>query len=291
MKIIDKIIGDNHKNIKYLQQTKDNIITETGFVEEDSRNIICFASQLGCVVGCKFCYNGIHKNYYRNLTIEEIVKQCTNVVQDLNLNEKEKPILFSCMGIGEPLLNYDNVIEAILQLNKIYPNNKFALATTGIKPEYIAKITTDLKEIKDFKLTISLHAPNEKIREKIIPISISLSDIKKYLKDFKNSEHTFEWNYMLLDGINDSKSDALELVKFVDNDDNIKITSYNEIDGVDLKKSKNQNIFLNILDDNKINYKIFISSGTDIEIGCGQMVTHYNQFPTPQLVKKPKSQQ
>ena len=287
MIIINKIIGNDNKNIKYLQQTKDNIITETGFVEEDNRNIICFSSQLGCVIGCKFCYNGISNNYYRNLTKEEIVKQCINVIYDLNIQEKDKPILFSCMGVGEPLLNYDNVIKAFLELNRIYPNSKFALATTGINPEYIVKIATDLKEIEDFKLTISLHAPNDKIREKIIPISIPISRIKNYLKEFKKSSYTFEWNYMLLEDINDSKDNALELIKFIDADDNVKITSYNEIDGANLKKSKNQNDFLNILKENNNNYKVFKSSGVDIKIGCGQMVTHYNRLHSQQLVKKP----
>lgn len=285
MKIIDKISDSSHRNIKYLQQTIDNVITETGFIEEDSRNIICFSSQLGCIIGCKFCYNGIHKNYYRNLSSEEIVKQCTNVVEDLNLQEKQKPILFSCMGIGEPLLNYDNVIESILELNNIYPNSKFALATTCINPEYIAKIALDLEKIVDFKLTISLHAVNEEIRKKIIPISISLNDVKKYLAEFRNSSHTFEWNYMLLDEINDSESDALEFVKFISLNDNVKITCYNEIDGASLRRSKNQDNFISVLDDNNINYKVFESSGTDIEIGCGQMVTHYNQLQQNKLVK------
>ena len=78
MKIIDKFISNNGNFVKFLQKTDDNLVTETAFIEEENRYIICFASQLGCQIGCTICYNGICKNFYRNLTSEEIVKETGN---------------------------------------------------------------------------------------------------------------------------------------------------------------------------------------------------------------------
>ena len=278
MKIIERYNSTYNKNIKFLQLTEDNIVTETAYIDEEDRNIICFASQLGCPIGCKFCYNGICNNFYRNLTDLEIIKECSNVVNELQLNKKHKPILFSCMGVGEPLLNYKNVIVALKRLNELYPDSMFALATTCIKPELIGRLAIDLKELNNFKLTISLHASNEDIRRKIIPIDVSLEVIKKELKTFKdNSNHSYEWNYLLLDGINDDEQTASELINFIDKNDNVKISYLNEIKGSRFKTSKNIEKFIQVLDKNSINYKIFNSSGTDINVGCGQMITHYNE--------------
>jgi len=281
MKIIDKFISNNGNFIKFLQKTDDNHVIETAFIEEENRYIICFASQLGCKIGCTICYNGICKNYSRNLASKEIIEQCINVVSLFEL--KEKPICFSCMGVGEPLLNYENVVKAIINLDKIYPNNYFALATTGIKPDKISELALDLNGVKNFKLTISLHASNDELRKKIIPINVSLNNIKNEVDKFKAlSHHEFEWNYVLLDKINDSIENAIELSHFVQND-NLKISTFNEIEGCNYKKSINLEVFKEILKFKNINYKIFESEGTDIEIGCGQMVTHYNKVKNKEV--------
>ena len=277
MRILKKSISSDNRNIKFLQITDDDVITETAFIEEEDRFIICYASQLGCPIGCKFCYNGIYKNFYRNLSDLEIIDECLNVVNELELDKKNKSILFSCMGVGEPLLNYNNVISAIKKLNKLCSGSKFALATTGIRAELISKLAKDLDEIEFFKLTISLHASNENVRKEIIPINVSFDMIKNEIIKFKkNSNHSFEWNYLLLDGINDSEDNAIELINFIDKGDGVKISYLNEIEGCEYRLSKNITKFINVLDKNEIDYKIFNSSGVDIEIGCGQMITYYN---------------
>lgn len=276
MKIIDSVVSGNV--IKFLQMTDDNIVTETAFIEEKDRNIICFASQLGCPIGCKICYNGIFKNYQRNLTKEEIIKQCSNVVCTLDLDKKDKYILFSCMGVGEALLNYENVVSAIKELNILYPNSRFALATTGVKPELIKQLGIDLNDIEHFKLTISLHSANDKIRRNLIPTNVSLDEIKKRVEVFKRvCEHQVEYNYVLLDNINDKEENALDVINFLNTDDQLKISSFNEIEGSKLRKSHRLEQFKKALSINDINYYVFDSKGTDIEVGCGQMITHYNQ--------------
>lgn len=172
LKIIDKLQSNDKMAIKYIQSTSDNYLIETTYVNYYNKHIICFSSQIGCVVGCKICYSGIASKFYRNLTVEEMCEECINIIEDLNL--KNKPILFSCMGVGEPLLNYDNVISTFKCLYEKFPDDKYALATTGIKPNLILKLASDLKEIKNFKLTLSLHATSDDVRKMIIPNSIAI---------------------------------------------------------------------------------------------------------------------
>lgn len=277
MEIIKMISSCN--TIKFLQKTTDNLVLETAFIKENDRNIICFASMLGCPIKCKICYNGVFPNYYRVLTDNEIVIQCENVINKINLNKDKKKILFSCMGVGEPLLNYENVYKAFLKLNEKYPNNLFALATTGIKPELIKKLAIDFNELSNFKLTISLHSADPLIRKNIIPVNISLLEIKNSVELYKKkSIHEFEWNYVLLKNVNDNIESAEKLINFIDKSDFIKISEFNEVTNSEFFPSENFDEFISFLTENGIKYKIFKSSGKNINIGCGQMVTHYNNL-------------
>ena len=276
MKIIEKVFNDD--TIKFLQKTDDGLILETAFIEEKDRNIICFASQLGCTVGCKICYNGVFPNYFRSLNKNEIVEQCVNVINELDLLNKNKKLLFSCMGVGEPLLNYNNVYEAMIELNKQFPNNSYALATTGIKTELIEKLAVDFNELPQFKLTISLHAADNLIRRKIIPIKLSLQDLKESIDFYKQySKHNFEWNYVLLKGINDNRKNAEKLIQYIDMNDFVKVSQFNKIENGCFETSDNFSEFASVLKENDVKYKLFKSSGQKIGVGCGQMVTHYNK--------------
>ena len=276
MKIIEKVFNDD--TIKFLQKTDDGLILETAFIEEKDRNIICFASQLGCTIGCKICYNGVFPNYFRSLNKNEIVEQCVNVINELDLLSKNKKLLFSCMGVGEPLLNYTNVYEAMIELNKRFPNNSYALATTGIKTELIKKLSVDFNELPHFKLTISLHAADNLIRRKIIPIKLSLQDLKESIDFYKqHSKHKFEWNYVLLKEVNDDRESAGKLIQYIGKNDFVKVSQFNKIENGCFKPSDNFSEFVSVLKENDVKYKSFKSSGQKIGVGCGQMVTHYNK--------------
>jgi 23S rRNA (adenine2503-C2)-methyltransferase len=175
---IEKIYkSTDNMAIKYQLKLNDNNIIECLYVNYYNKHIICFSSQVGCPIGCRICNNGINADYVRNLTTEEIINQCELVLKDniFNFNDN-KPLLFSCMGIGEPLLNINNLINSILELNNKYPTAKFALATTAVIPEKILELTEKIKPI-DIKITISLHAPTDKIREEIIPNINNINDI------------------------------------------------------------------------------------------------------------------
>lgn len=282
MKIIEKVFNDD--TIKFLQKTDDGLVLETAFIEEQDKNIICFASQLGCSIGCKICYNGVFPNYFRSLTKDEIVEQCINVIKELKLSSKNKRILFSCMGVGEPLLNYNNVYEAMLELNKQFPNNSYALATTGIRTELIKKLAVDFNELPRFKLTISLHAADDLIRKKIIPIELSLQDLKENIDFYKqHSKHRFEWNYVLLKEINDDRESAEKLIRYIDRNDFVKISEFNKIENSWFEPSDKFSEFISILEENNVKYKLFKSRGQKIGVGCGQMVTHYNKSKNEEL--------
>ena len=257
---------------KYIQTTTDNYRIETSYVDYKNKYIICFSTQVGCSLRCKFCYNGIKCNFKRNLTSEEICNQIENVIREES-PKKDKPILFSAMGIGEPLLNYDNLIKAFSILDKKYPNNKFALATTGINSQNILKLTTDLKDINNFKLTISLHSADEEKRNWLIPIRSDLISLVKTVKKYKTiSGREVEWNYVLFNNINDSIEDARKLYELLGKDELIKINKFNRVEISQLSESKNKDIFISTLESLGMQVEYYETNGADINGACGQMI-------------------
>ncbi len=256
---------------KYVQRTYDNLKIETTYVDYINKHIICFSTQVGCNLGCKFCYNGIKHNFKRNLTAEEISTQIENIIKNEKLNGN-KPILFSAMGIGEPLLNYNNLVESFRYLNNKYPNNKFALATTGISLEHILKLAEDLKNI-NFKLTISLHSAFQEKRNNLIPINADLRTLVNTVKEYeKISNKQVEWNYVLLDGINDTINDAKELFELLGKNEFIKINKFNKVENSNLVESKNLDLFISELKNNGMQVEYYETNGSDINGACGQMI-------------------
>ena len=275
MKILDKVYSADNQAVKYIQQTMDGYICESMYVDDGRKFVICFASQLGCAVGCKMCYNSQAK-FYRNLEKPEIIKQCANIVDSEKLQGKDKKILFSCMGVGEPLLNYNNVIGAMLELDALYPHNRFAMATTGIRPTLVAKIADDFVGLDNFKLTLSLHGSNDSLRRSIIPVHESLETLRGAVEKYKNiSKHDYEWNYVLLSGVNDSEDNALELVKFLREGEKIKFSTFNEFEGCCLKPSENTDKFISILEEKGVECERFTPNGRDINGACGQMAVRF----------------
>ncbi len=257
---------------KYIQSTNDNFKIETLYVDYINKHIICFSTQVGCNLGCKFCYNGLKHNFKRNLTAEEISMQIENIIKKEN-PKSNKPILFSAMGIGEPLLNYDNLIKSFNYLNDKYPNNKFALATTGISLENILKLAQDLKNIK-FKLTISLHSADQVKRNSLMPINTNLTTLVNIVKKYKKiSKKEVEWNYVLFDGINDTTNDAKLLSELLGKNEFIKINKFNKVADSNLIESKNINLFISELKKNGMQVEYYETNGSDINGACGQMIS------------------
>lgn len=272
--VIKHVIQSTDKiSRKYIQETSDKHKIETVYVDQINKNIICFSTQVGCNMGCKFCYNGLKKNFKRNLTYDEICKQIENVLEKENI-QNDKIILFSAMGIGEPLLNYDNLIASFHYLNNKYTNSKFALATCGVSIDSILKLPKDLKDINNFKLTISLHSALPNKRKSIMPCSNDLDALVKTVKKYKTiSGRKVEWNYVLFESFNDSEEDAKALFELLGKDEYIKINKFNIVTDSIFQGSLNVENFISEIKKYDIQVEYYETNGEDINGACGQMVS------------------
>ncbi len=208
------LISNDGKTIKSLNTLSDGLEIETVLMRhEDGRNTVCVSSQVGCALGCKFCATGT-MGFKRNLESSEIVEQ---VLFFARLLKKENKIVTNVvvMGMGEPFLNYDNVLSAIRILNDHTGFNlgarNFSISTSGII-EGINKLSEEPLQIN---LAISLHAPDSELRSKIMPVDrqYSLSDILLAVDNYiKKTNRKVMFEYLLLDGINGSEDCARLLV-------------------------------------------------------------------------------
>ena len=279
MKIIEKKQShDGSGAIKFLQQTEDNFIIETIFVSAHT-HYICYSSQVGCPFECAFCLNGIN-TFYRNLTKDEIIRQCTNIVENLKIYNTEKSVLFACMGVGEPLLNYNNVVTSLKELNEKFPSMRSSLSTIGVIPRLIPQLAKDINSLNDFKLTISLNASNDETRKKLYPIHESMYTLKNVANKYREiTRHEIDWSYVILDGVNNSEKNAKELYDFLEKGDRIKLTICNSvIDSPFTSSERNIFLFKQILEQKGIEVIILKSKGIDINAGLGQLdVSGYNK--------------
>ena len=263
---------------KYLFKLSDNNKVEAVLMYHDYGNSLCISTQVGCNMGCAFCESGRLKKV-RNLNSYEMVLQILKIEEDI----KKRITHVVLMGIGEPFDNYDNVINFIDIVND---NNGIALgsrhitlSTCGIVP----KIKEFSNYDKQVNLAISLHAPNDEIRCKIMkinkayPINELIEAIKEYIKK-SNRRVTFE--YIMLKGINDTKECAYELSKLLKGINcYVNLIPYNETSHIEFKKSSKESIllFYDILKKNKINVTIRREFGSKASAACGQLRANFEE--------------
>lgn len=281
MKIIKQIKSKNECITKFLQQTKDEHIIETGYYNLDER-IICISSQIGCPMGCICCATTLpvgasKKSFIRNLTANEIVSEVRNVLRPINKKDlKSKKILFSYFGMGEPFLNYKNVTESIKTLTRMFPNSRTTLCTTGIRIDLIKKLA-DEKIDTLLKLQLSLQAPTDILRKKILPNRGKIKPALDALKYFSLTRKTpAKVVYVLIKNLNDSKNYALQLAKLLKNYPfTVKLSNLNEIKNLEPSSEGKFKMFEKILNSIGIKTCRFVSDGTDINAGCGQLRRHF----------------
>ena len=257
---------------KYLIKLSDNNLIEAVLMNHNYGNSLCISTQVGCNMGCKFCESGRLKKI-RNLESSELVLQIMKVEEKINKRISHVVI----MGIGEPFDNYDNLVKfiEIVNYNKgiNLGSRHITVSTCGIVPK-----------IKEFSLlpfqvnlAISLHAPNNLIRDKIMNINKAykieevINAVKDYIK-LTNRRVTFE--YIMLDGVNDTKECAKELSKLLRGINGyVNLIPYNETENISFKRSKKENIlaFYDILKKEKINVTIRREFGSNIDAACGQL--------------------
>ena len=258
--------------IKYLFDVLDGNAIETVLMSYHHGYSICVSSQIGCKMGCKFCAStGI--NFIRNLSSGEIVEQILAVEQDTG-NRISNVVL---MGIGEPLDNYDNVVNAIHIINNPKGINigarHISLSTSGLVPQ-IYKLA---EENIQCTLSISLHATNNKKRSSMMPVNDAypIEELIKACKDYIEKTHRrISFEYALAKDNNDNIEDAKELVKLLKGMIcHVNLIPINKIENGKFDKSSNENIikFRDYLSDHGIVATIRRELGSDIDSACGQL--------------------
>jgi 23S rRNA (adenine2503-C2)-methyltransferase len=263
--------------IKSRFKTWDGHAVEGVLIPSEHRFTACVSSQIGCSLSCKFCATG-YIDRKRNLAFDEIYDEVVLINQQCEkvYGKKLSNIVF--MGMGEPLLNYKNVLKAIGRITS--PDG------LGMSPRRItvstAGVAKQIKQLGDdkvkFKLALSLHAANDKKRHEIMPINDtnnihSLVDALNYFYKQTKNEITFE--YILFKDFNDSLKDADELIKIYRQvpADLVNIIEYNPIDFAKYEKPEEEKVqaFINYLEKHKVNARLRRSRGKDIDAACGQL--------------------
>ncbi len=281
--VVTRLISEDGTR-KYLVRIAGGHEVEVVYIPETDRGTLCISSQVGCTLTCSFCHTGTQK-LVRNLTAAEIVGQVMLARDDLNEwpvpgAPKEEVRLVSnivLMGMGEPLYNFENVRDAM----KVVMDNegialgrrRITLSTSGVVPE-IARTATEI----GCQLAVSFHATTDEVRDVLVPINkrwniqTLLSALKEY-PNLSNSERiTFE--YVMLDGVNDTKEDAHRLVKLLEGiPAKVNLIPFNEWPGAPYKRSSGNRIhaFADIIYKAGYATPIRTPRGEDIMAACGQL--------------------
>ena len=261
---------------KYLIKLESGSMIEMVKIPEKKRMTLCISSQAGCALQCTFCATG-HQGFERNLSSAEIIGQLWLANFNEEFAQPISNIVF--MGMGEPLLNIEPVLDSIslMQHQNAYGLSKrrITLSTSGIVPE-IDKLSSRT----DVSLAISLHAANNTLRNEIVPINKKypldqlLNSCKKYLKN-KSKRHTITIEYILIDGVNDSIEHAKELVKVLKGlSCKINLIPFNPFDGSNYSRSPDNTIqaFKDFLIQKGMITTLRITRGDAIDGACGQLV-------------------
>ena len=270
-KILKKQIASDG-TIKYLFDILDGNAIETVLMKYHHGYSLCVSSQVGCKMGCKFCAStGIA--FVRSLTSGEIVEQILSVERDENI--KISNVVF--MGIGEPMDNYDNVVNAIRIINNPKGINigarHISISTSGIVP----KIYQLAEENIQCTLSISLHATTDEQRSKMMPINnkYNIEELIKACKDYiSKTNRRISFEYALAKDNNDNLDDAKRLVKLLHGMIcHVNLIPINKIENGSFEKTNNENIikFRDYLNDHGIVATIRRELGSDIDAACGQL--------------------
>jgi 23S rRNA (adenine2503-C2)-methyltransferase len=261
---------------KFLWELEDKLTVESVLLRHKGRNTICISSQVGCPVKCSFCATG-KDGFERNLDLSEILNQVYTIYRRLRKKDEGiNNIVF--MGMGEPMLNLDNVLEAIdtfayekgLNISK----RKITISTSGIVPG----IERIMEEKLPVELAISLHSVFDDVRDMLIPINkrYPIQDLYTTLVEYqKHSKRRISFEYILIKDVNTGQLDAEKLADFVHEFDHIlNLIPYNKVEGSEYERPSDKKIerFYEYLKENrKVNVTLRREKGSDIDGACGQL--------------------
>ena len=288
-----KVYLSNEGTKKYLIKLDSGSIIEMVIIPEKNRRTLCVSSQAGCALQCSFCATGA-QGFDQDLSSEEIIGQLWLA----NFNEENSKSITNVvyMGMGEPLLNYEAVIESakIMKHQNSYGLSKkrITISTSGIAPK-INKLSEDI----DVSLAISLHAPDDKLRDQIVPINKKypinslMQACKDYLSNFE-SKKNITVEYIMIDGVNDSMNHAKKLATLLSNIScKINLIPFNSFKGSDYKRSKESSMksFKNYLMSKGFVTTLRVTRGDGVDAACGQLVGELSNAIKGKNVIKHKS--
>lgn len=265
---------------KWLLRLQDGNCIETVFIPEKTRGTLCVSSQVGCTLNCDFCSTG-KQGFNRNLTAAEIISQVWIAARSLSQQNGYHDHAITnvvMMGMGEPLLNFDNVVAAMdIMLDDFaygLSKRRVTLSTAGVIPQL-----QQLREVSDVALAVSLHAPNDELRNVLVPLNkkYPLKELmqvcRDYFRDEKRRHVTME--YVMLDGVNDTPEHAKQLIRLLqDVRAKVNLIPFNPFPQTIYRRSKPEAIerFQKLLMDAGINTITRKTRGDNIDAACGQLV-------------------
>ena len=273
---VDTMQRSEDGTVKNAVRLHDGLVVESVLIPTNTRTTACVSSQVGCSLDCNFCATARLKRM-RNLEPAEIYDQVLAIDKESRLyyNHPLSNIVF--MGMGEPLMNYNNVLKAIEMITSSeglgMSPKRIMLSTSGV-PKMIKKLADD--EVK-FKLAVSLHSAIDEIRAKIMPFSANfpLSDLRESLEYwYKKTKSKISYEYVVWKGINDDKASIDALVKFCKYVPcKVNLIEYNPIDDGEFQQASEESIkaYIKALEATGIVVKVRRSRGKDIDAACGQL--------------------
>ncbi len=270
---------------KWLLRLEGGNAIETVFIPEEDRGTLCISSQVGCALDCTFCSTA-RQGFNRNLTTAEIIGQLWVAKRSLQADPKGQRVISNVvmMGMGEPLLNFDNVVNA-LQL--MLDDNAYGLSkrrvtvsTSGVLPAL-----DRLADTLDVSLAVSLHAPNDELRNKLVPLNNKypikelIATCRRFLDKKTTERNHITWEYVMLDGVNDHEEHAQQLAQLLRGiPSKINLIPFNPFPATRYGRSSNNRIyrFREILQNAGYTVTTRKTRGEDIDAACGQLAGKVN---------------
>ena len=280
LKVASEILSSDGTR-KWLLELAEGNCVETVFIPEETRGTLCISSQVGCSLTCSFCATG-RQGFNRNLTTAEIISQVWFARNALRTEQMDRPITnIVLMGMGEPLLNYNQVVPALrLMLDDCsygFSRRRVTLSTAGVIPG-IERLLEDCP----VSLAVSLHAPNDELRNQLVPLNRKypirklMEVCRRYAGYDRRWRVTFE--YIMLNGVNDSIWHARQLARILsDIPSKVNLIPYNQVDGLEYDRSSKDSInqFRDVLLAAGVMTITRKTRGDDVNAACGQLVGRF----------------
>ncbi|PKA99174.1 23S rRNA m(2)A-2503 methyltransferase [Flavobacteriaceae bacterium MAR_2009_75] len=273
---VDQMQRSNDGTIKNAVRLHDNLVVESVLIPTSSRTTACVSSQVGCSLDCRFCATARLKRM-RNLNPDEIYDQVVAIDNESRLYFDRPLSNIVFMGMGEPLMNYNNVLKAIDKITSTeglaMSPKRITVSTSGV-PKMIKKMADDGVR---FKLAVSLHSAIDEIRTRIMPFNatFTLADLREALVYwYTKTKSRITYEYVVWNGINDTQKDVDALVDFCRfAPSKVNLIEYNPIDDGEFQQASNSAIdmYVNTLERNGITVTVRRSRGKDIDAACGQL--------------------